>query len=271
MKIIISHDVDHMTAWEHSKDLIIPKFVLRALIEWHLGYISSGQVKRRLLSLFTNKWDQIEDLMAFDRQNGIPSTFFVGVSNGCYLSYRKDIAGAWIGRIKAQGFDVGVHGIAYDAIGNMKEEHQAFQEISGLNTFGIRMHYLRASLNTLKYLSKTGYTFDSTEMSLKNPYKIGNMWEFPLHVMDGNIFSCNGARWQNRNLEEACQVMMECITAASRAGINYFTLLFHDRYFSDEFKTWRNWYVWFADYCKKSHMDFISFRDAIFEIENNIS
>ena len=48
---------------------------------------------------------------------------------------------------------------------------------------------------------------------------------------------------QNSNLEEAQQFTKEKIITASKMGIRYFTLLFHDRYFSDEFKTWKDWYV----------------------------
>jgi len=268
VKIIISHDVDHMTAWEHSKDLIIPKFVLRALIEWGLGYISGSEVKNRLLSLVTNKWNQIEELMAFDRYHGIPSTFFIGISNGCYLSYGNDTAGAWIKRIKEQGFDVGVHGIAYEAVGAMMEECRIFQKMSGLDAFGIRMHYLRTATDTIHNLAEIGYVFDTSEPALKHPYKIGCLWEFPLHVMDGNIF-CNGARWQTRNLEEARQATKERLEQAIAAGIPYFTLLFHDRYYSDDFKTWRDWYVWFVTHCKELGIDFRSYRDAIAELEGH--
>ena len=54
IKVIISHDVDHITAWEHSKDLIIPKFVARMFVEHGLGYISRCEVKSRLLSSRTD-------------------------------------------------------------------------------------------------------------------------------------------------------------------------------------------------------------------------
>lgn len=266
MKIIISHDVDHITAWEHSKDLIIPKFVVRTLIEWSLGYVNGNEMKNRLLSLINNKWNNIESLMKFDRQNGIPSTYFIGVNNGKCLHYRKDKAREWIGNIKSQGFDAGVHGIEFDDSKAMGKEHKEFERMSGLNAFGIRMHYLRRASNTIEVLSRIGYAFDSTEMALKNPYKVGDMWEFPLHVMDGHIF-CDDARWQNRNLNEMRQVTMEHLKLAQEAGIRYFTLLFHDRYFSDEFKTFKAWYEWFVSICQESGMPFLSFRDAIAELE----
>jgi hypothetical protein len=44
MKIIISHDIDHITVFEHKKDLIIPKFIIRSFIELGLGYISFSEL-----------------------------------------------------------------------------------------------------------------------------------------------------------------------------------------------------------------------------------
>ncbi len=37
MKIIISHDVDHITVLEHNRDLIIPKFIVRSFLYKGLG------------------------------------------------------------------------------------------------------------------------------------------------------------------------------------------------------------------------------------------
>ena len=261
MKIIVSHDVDHITAREHSKDFIIPKFALRALIEYGLGFISGREVKDRFLSLITNQWNHIEDLMVFDRLNGIPSTFFIGMHTGRYLSYGKDVAQDWIIKIRKQGFDAGVHGIDYDDLKIMTEEHREFKQMSGLNAFGIRMHYLKMTSNTIALLDNIGYAFDSTEMAMRNPYKVGHMWEFPVHIMDSNILRSDRP-WQSRNLEQAQQETERCISQALDMGISYFTLLFHDHYFCDEFQTWKHWYVWFVDYCKENAMDFVSYRDA---------
>ena len=100
MKIIISHDVDHITVWEHKKDLIISKFIVRSFIEFGLGYISPVELKIRFKSLLENKWQNIEELMQFDKENEIPSTFFVGIVNGLGLSYSLKDAEFWIKRIQ---------------------------------------------------------------------------------------------------------------------------------------------------------------------------
>jgi len=169
MKVIISHDVDHITVWEHKKDLIIPKFLARSSIELINRSISGEEYLLRLKNIINNKWQNIEELMRFDKQNGIPSTFFVGVNNGLGLSYPLRDAEYWSKKILENGFDVGIHGIAYNNFNDMKKEFETFSQISGQERFGIRMHYLRNDTRTLELLSKVGYYFDSTLYKLDNP------------------------------------------------------------------------------------------------------
>ena len=72
---------------------------------------------------------------------------------------------------EAATFDVGVHGIEFDNYDGIKKEHRLFQELSGLKNFGMRMHYLRNSGNTVELLNQVGYIFDSTLYKLENPFK----------------------------------------------------------------------------------------------------
>ena len=187
MKLIVSHDVDHITAWEHKRDLILPKFVVRNFIEYELGYISGSEVRKRLRSILHNKWQNLDELMVFDRAHGVPSTFFLAVNNGKGLSYSVDAAGFWVRRILKKGFGVGLHGIGYKNLSSIKSEYETFKRLSGLKKFGIRMHYLMNSKETIKFFNQVEYLFDSTLYEMRNPYKIGNLWEFPLHIMDGYL------------------------------------------------------------------------------------
>jgi len=266
MKIIISHDIDHITVLEHNRDLIIPKLIIRSFIELGLGYISISEMIKKFSESLKNKWQNIEELMKFDKENNVPSTFFVGVSKGKGLCYSLENAEYWVKKIVEQGFDVGVHGIAYDNYELIKTEFDTFKKISDLKTFGIRMHYLRHNEYTLDFLNKTGYLFDSSIYGLKNPYKVGSLWEFPLHIMDGYIF-CKKSRWQNVFLEKAKQETRSLIEKAHENDINYFTILFHDRYFSESFKQWKEWYLWLIYYLKKNNFEFTTFNDAVDTIE----
>ena len=216
-------------------------------------------------SIIGNKWQNLNEIMRFDKENGVPATFFIGVSKGRYLCYSLEQTIFWIMRIMKEGFEAGVQGIAYNNIENIKREHEIFRRISGLNYFGIRMHYLMTSENTVKYLNEVGYLFDSTIYEMKNPYRVGMMWEFPLHIMDGYIL-CKGRKWQNQNLEQAKETTKKRIEEVFSRDINYLTILFHDRYFDDAFKTWKNWYIWVISYLKGNGFEFINYRDAIKEI-----
>ena len=230
MKIIISHDVDHITVWEHKKDLIIPKFIVRSFIEFWLGYISSFELKGRFKSILENRWQNIEELMQFDKENEIPSTFFIGVANGLGLNYSLKDAEFWIKGIQKEGFTVGVHGIAFDDYVGIEKEHELFKEVLKSNNFGIRIHYIRTTSKTLDFLNSSGYLFDSSLYKLRNPFRVGNLWEFPLHIMDGYII-CKKSRWQDQTLEQAKETtkrentipyyfMIDILVTALRRGKN---------------------------------------------------
>jgi len=267
MKIIISHDVDHIKVWEHKKDLIIPKFLVRSMIELIIGKITGRECRLRYAGLFKNKWNNIEELIDFDAKESIPSTFFIAVNNALELRYSLKDAGFWIKKISQKNFDVGLHGIAFDNFKDIKNEYNIFKKILKLDDFGIRMHYLRSNDNTLKYLNKTGYIFDSTLYQFQNPFKVGNLWEFPLHIMDGYLFHKN-SRWQNQTLEKVKDETKRKIGEAHKKNIKYFTILFHSRNFSDSFSSWKNWYIWVIEYLKSNEFKFINYREAIKELEN---
>lgn len=265
MKIIISHDVDLITAWEHKRDSIIPKFIVRSSIELVTGKIGFTEYLLRYNELLKNKLHHLDELLEFDRQNGVPSTFFVGVNHGLGLNYSLKNAEYWIKKITEEKFDVGVHGVEFDNLEGIKKEHETFKQISGLNGFGIRVHYLRNSKDTLRFLNEAGYTFDSTLYKLENPSILGDLWEFPLHIMDAYLFNKN-SRWQNQTLEQAKEATKAEINRAYSGGIKYFTILLHDRYFSNSFKDRKDWYIWTVGYLKNSGFEFINYREAIQEL-----
>ena len=131
MKAIISHDVDHITAWEHKRDLILPKHIVRNCIECGLRYISPVEVVRRSGDIFRNKWNNLDSLMEFDREYGVPATFFFGVEKGMGLTYKLKDASYWINRVAKKGFHVGVHGIAFERFEGIRKEFDTFADITG--------------------------------------------------------------------------------------------------------------------------------------------
>ena len=265
MKIIVSHDVDSITVWENKKNLGIIKLIVRSSIELALGKIDLAQYILRFKELLKNKLHNLEELMEFDKQNNVPSTFFIGVNHGLGLNYSLKNAEYWIKKITEEEFDVGVHGVEFDNLEGIKKEYETFKQISGSSKFGIRMHYLRNSKDTLRFLNEVGYVFDSTLYKLENPFKVGDLWEFPLHAMDTYLFNKN-SRWQNQTLEQAKETTEAEIDKAYSSGIKYFTILLHDRYFSKSFRSWKDWYIWTVGYLKNSGFKFINYREAIQEL-----
>jgi hypothetical protein len=268
MKIIVSHDVDHITFWEHYRDSIIPKFFGRNLIELAKGKTSFSEVISRSGAMFSNRWHRLPELMAFNKAEKIPATFFFGVSRGNFLCYSLENATTWIRKVAQNGFDTGVHGIHFQSFEEIKKEYSDFQKIISSNRFGIRMHYLRQTNNTIPWLEQSGYLFDTSQRADEtnnSPYKTGLMWEFPLHIMDGDIIE-HGRRYATKSLDEAKELSKIIIRKYHQTGTKYFTLLFHDRYFDHSFATWREWYIWTISYMKSSGYEFISYNEAIREL-----
>jgi len=273
MKVIVSHDVDHITFWEHRKDLIIPKFFIRNAIECLHGHIRFGEAIKRSEVLISNRWHRLPELMSFDVREKVPATYFFGVNNGCNLSYSIRDASTWVQYAIDNGFDVGVHGIGFRTYEEIQREFSTFMHVSGKAHFGIRMHYLRLADDTIKHLSKSGYLFDSTVRATGasvSPYKAGDMWEFPLHIMDGDIIE-HGKRYGNKTFKEAQLLTRKAIDELYEKQITYLTVLFHDRYFDDAFSVWRDWYIWIIEYLKSSGFEFTGYPQAIEELNNSIS
>lgn len=268
MKIIISHDVDHLYASDHIlKDLFLPKFWVRSFIQLCQKKITINTFFYRLTVLFHNRMNRIEEVMEFDKEHNIPSVFFFGMANVLGMSYSQEKARPYISAVLAKGFDAGVHGVEYIDEKNILNEHNAFRNLSDMSLFGIRTHYVRFDDNTFKKMSNAGYMFDSTwfnkeKLEIKAPYKVGNMWEFPLHIMDGYI--CMPGK-----LNLGLKNTFSAIKKAEELGVPYCTILYHDYQFDDRFDPeMKNWYVKTVEFLEKNGYEFISYRDAIKELEN---
>lgn len=264
MYIIISHDVDHLFGRDHwLRDLIYPKLWVRSTIQLFAKKISLNEWWLRCSSCFRHKRNNIEELMQFDKENGIPSTFFFGVNQGLGLSYKPLEAKDTVIKVHNAGFDVGVHGIVYDSEDGIKKEYNEFVNTMGFEPCGIRMHYVRFDKNTFIYEADAGYRFDSTEFDKKNngtrksPYRVGRMWEFPLTIMDGYLPD---------GLDAMKEATNKLIKESEEKQLQYVTILFHDCYFCEEYKDLLQWYMWLVAYLKKEHQ-FISFSEAISQLE----
>ena len=267
MKAIVSHDIDHLTLSEHYlKDFIVPKYFVRSYIELFSGKISIKEMLYRYGDVFKNQWQHIESLQYFNTKHHIPATYFIGVNNGIGLYYSKEKSIFWIQKLIQMGCDVGAHGIEFESFEKINAEYSLFKNLSKQSYFGTRMHYIRTNEHTFTNMAKAGYTFDSSEMSYKAPYKINSMWEFPFQIMDGYIIQ-KPKQWQSKNFFQSCDETKKIIDKVFDLKLPYLGIDFHDRYFSDAHKTWKDWYMWLIEYLVSQKIEFINFKQAIKELE----
>jgi hypothetical protein len=273
VKVIISHDVDHIKTREHNHDLIIPKLFVRSFLELCLGKIKLAEYVSRHINVFTDRLQNIDELIKFDKENGVPSVFFVAVNNGRNLNYSLKDAEFWIKKIRREGFEVGIHGIEVNNCAGICEEYELFKKFTNLDKFGIRMHDIgvkgrdvKLTQENLKYLDQVGYQFSSNTFEWRAPYRIGNLWNFPVHIMDVYVL-IKQAKWQNQSLRQAQRETEALIKQGHINNLRYFSILFHDYYFNTGFSTWQNWYFWLIEFCRKNGFDFISYKNAILELE----
>lgn len=266
MKIIISHDVDHIYSKDHVfRDMIFPKLWVRSFIHFLQGKICFKTLWFRVISVFEKNLNRIDAVMEKDKQYGVPSVFFFGMRQGIGMSYKKEEAYDVIKYVESNGFDVGVHGIAYQQYDQIEAEYDDFQNVVQKSDFGIRTHYVRFDENTFDKMSRAGYLFDSSEfnkheLEIKAPYKVNDMWEFPLHIMDGYIIPPG-------NLEKAMNDTIRAIKKANEMNMPYCTILYHDYQYNEKtYPVEKAWYDWLLEYLKKEGYEFISYREAIKEL-----
>jgi len=264
MKIVISHDIDHLSVREHIfKDLIIPKYIFWSIVELARRKINFGTFLIKLGMLGKkNGWNNLDELLKFDKQHGVNPTFFVGVRNGKGLSYSLAQAQRAIKAIRDYGFDVGLHGIAFNNFERMKQESEIFRALSGLKEFGVRMHYLRLAPQTLNMLDQLGYIFDSSILSsgsIAQGYRINRMVEFPFHIMDGAILGPK----VSYGLCEAKAITERLLNKAEAEKKDYVGILFHQRYFGPDFPHYRAWYIWLINHCKERGYKFANYRQLM--------
>lgn len=262
MKIIVSHDVDHLTWSEHFfTDLYVPKLAARSLKLWLTGVIDAATFFRRINCWSSNRMNRIEEVIALEKSMNIAATYFFVMRKGLGVAYPAVNAKPVIQKLLKEGFSAGVHGMAYNDEKAMQEEFDTFKSISGLDRFGIRMHYLRNDESTRNKLAAAGYVFDSTDYEIANPYRVNNMIEFPISIMD--VYS---VRPEHKNMDIARQYTLDKLDEAEKKKLPFFTINFHDMLFDDGYVLYKEWFVWILELCKQRGYEFSSFENAMKEL-----
>ena len=219
--------------------------------------------------------------MEFDKAHGVkPTYFFIMDQDRCSNdnlggAYPLEDAKPFIERVKAAGFDAGVHGIVFDDFDGMKSECDTWTQLTGSAPKCIRNHFVRYDDKTFERMSQLGYDYDSTEFykpercTIRGPYKVGKMWEFPLNIMECYLVSPYVKNYAYlASAEQMKEQTLRIIDELKAKGINYLTVLFHDTGFCTALKGYRDWYKWLVKYVEESpDFDFMSYREAIARLE----
>lgn len=255
MKIILSHDVDHLSWSEHWKDKYFPGLLYRSL----KGLGSSGISLKHLAGRFLNgRLTHAEELHAFNQTVGAPSTFFFGMANGLQLSYAWRTAGNLIQRLHKQGAHIGLHGMRYDSKEGLQEEKKRILSFLPENyPIGVRNHYLRLNDHTLNYMSQLDFLFDSTHYSFEAPFRVGNMWEIPIGFMDAGHITHG-----KNDAKRLREITLERLHKAERQKQPFFVVNFHDTYFTPSYPFHYEWYQWLVDHLSRQGYEFTDFVDA---------
>lgn len=266
MKIIVSHDVDHLFGRDHYNDLYLIKMFVRTNIEFFKRNISLKEYVKRFSFFYKKKLNNIDELVQFNKSLGFTSTFFFGTGNGLYLNYSEKDFIPFISRLNDQNFEIGIHGIEYDDYKKMKIEHEKMKCYLN-DDFGIRMHYLRQDTFTISKMKDIGYLYDCSEYSDREPYFKDGIWEFPIQIMDTYFFYKNGLL--TTDWETALKDSISKIEKAKQEGKEYFSILFHDVYYTNNFGRIKKWYEALMLYLVENKFEFIDYRNAIKELQND--
>ena len=256
MKIILSHDVDHLFLTEHWKDRFIPCLVVRSLRSLLKGDLSLNGFLRR----FSRRLHRIPELIEFNSSYNAPTNFFFGMDNGLSLSYSHKRAAPLIKSLQKDGHFIGTHGMAYDNKVSMSEEKRRLHSILGRKVIGIRNHYLRQSSNTQRFMAELDYHFDSTDRGLFDPVEKDGILSIPISVMDVDVVKPGVSN------EAALKATLDKLDEATEKNLKYFVINFHDIYFdSVSYPNFYNWYTGLVKECQARDFEFTDFNSVLQE------
>ncbi len=144
----------------------------------------------------------------------------------------------------------------------MFNEKERFKNILGINDpIGIRNHYLRKNDQTLNYMENCGFLFDSTCYGMIEPFRVGDMWEFPISVME--CYEVDKSKDLSFNLNRTFKILEDYLVN----NMPFFVINFHDIYFNDNFPYYKNWYIELIKHCKNENLEFTTFKQAIQQLK----
>lgn len=289
--VALTHDIDFVGIRRHKFDHTMFGFMYRAtlggLLDLVRGRQSLAHTARNLLAalklplvwlgLARDFWMQFDAYREIER--GLAPTYFFIPFRGragdkVNAPHAERRAGPYelgevatlIQELKAEGCEVGVHGIdSWHDAAKGREELARVAALKGDRRIGIRMHWLLQDEHTPRVLEEAGYAYDSTSgyndaigyragtHQVFRPLGRDGLMEMPMHIQDGALFYRSKLALSDAEAWRRCE---RIIANAERSG-GVLTVLWHDRSLGPE-RHWGDFYrrliaelrarqVWFAN------------------------
>ena len=257
--VCLSHDVDDIYPPLTHKVLASLYSIKNLDIRELINYLF-WEFKGKKFSPYLN----FQQIIELERKYGAKSTFYLMTTDRDPRRFRyhiKEIAEE-IQEIYRQGWDIGLHGgyYSYNNVEAIQKEKDLLEEALQAQVFGYRNHYLRFQVcETWAILEKCGFRYDSTygynnivgfRNGMCHPFRPFNLnteqlfeiYEIPLHIMDGTLFSLC------RSSEEAWNTVKHLVDEAEKCH-GVLTVLWHNNAFNCPFTiSWQEMYEQLLDY-----------------------
>lgn len=253
----LSHDIDVVDFYTYNyvgykiKELLgLRKSKLSFGVNFNL--LMKGLLKYAGISKRDNPHWNFDYLLELENKHQLKSIFFFldqGVKNsdGNYSFEEKRMIDLF-SKLKEEGCEIGLHGTVLSITNAeiMKESLKRLETASGISVKGIRQHRLLwKHPETAKIQQRIGFHYDSTlgfaaHEGFRNSYcypfklydfeenKLIDMWEVPLMVMDGTLFS-----YQRYSVEKSFTACESLLDEVKKFG-GIFTVLWHNSFFDED-------------------------------------
>lgn len=289
----LTHDIDFMNIRDHKCDHTIFGFLYRALIPFASGsnitwkkYLKNLKAVLSLpgihMGLLPDFWDSLSRYSDLERET--KSTFFFIPFQNCpgdtiaggsinFRAAKYDVCkhADSIRELVRNGHEVGLHGIdAWADSEKGRRERHVIQEISGEETYGIRMHWLFFSGNTGRVLEEAGFAYDSTlgyndtigfRQGTTQVFRLPGteaVYELPLHIQDSAMFFPGRMGLGESKALELCVKLLDVLK--SFGGV--VTVNWHDRSLVPE-RNWDEFYMELLQMLKRKRVWFATANQAV--------
>jgi len=215
LKVILTHDID----WP-------PEGPGLAHVLARKDRFDSSIIQKSVDEGF-NPYNNIRRLMDIEDKLSVRSTFFFRprYDDGTPVSSYADI----MRELTQGGWEVGAHLNDASSFQSIKSERESIASAVGQHPAGCRVHYLRIAEGSHSFMSRAGFSYDSSLMFTKDRVDFRNsgclkkdgLVVFPITIMDTYLFT-----YMKVPEEKIKQIFEEAIRICK--GRTYMTVLWHD-------------------------------------------